>query len=320
MRTSSRARVVLLLTVVWALAAATASAQSVLYLRSGTVLSENAPQSGAATAALSTRIPGGEDTLLGTFVSAPLDHDLVVDEVRGVVFLGTGRPGMDGCAHVSMVLSRLTAAPETIVASGTLTTSIRPRRKVSDPVIVPMGLSAPLVAGPGDRLAFYVTVGNECGGERSVAILYDSVSRASRVELVLPGPSTTTTSTTTPSSTTTTLPPSCLDTATGLAGVRCRLETMDGIVRAASPASLGGPRFLGRLGRRIDRALTFVRAAELVDATPRRLRKGRGQVMRFVGQLARGRATGRVAPEVGDPLASLAEGAAGGLSALLVGK
>src|SRR5204862_6562190 len=50
MRTSSRVRVALLLpTICWALAAATASAQDVLYLRSGGLLLPDAPPPGAAT-------------------------------------------------------------------------------------------------------------------------------------------------------------------------------------------------------------------------------------------------------------------------------
>src|SRR5262249_53420404 len=88
MRTSSRARVVLLMTIAWALAAATASAQEIFYLRAGSVLSPASPPAGAATASLSTRIPRGEDALLASFTSAPLDHDLVVSAARGVVFLG----------------------------------------------------------------------------------------------------------------------------------------------------------------------------------------------------------------------------------------
>ena len=316
MRTSSRVRVVLLATFAWVLAAATASAQGVFYLRSGSLLSPEAPAPGATTATLSTRIPAGEDALLATFTSAPVDHDLVVTEARGVVFLGTGRPGMDGCARVTMSLARLTGAAQGTVASGMLVTTIRPRRKVTEPIIVPMALADQLVAAAGDRLVFQVRVANLCGGDRNVSVLYDSVGRASRVEMIVSGATTTTTTSTT---TTTTVPPTCLDTATGIAGVRCRLEAMDAVVRGASPASLGGTRFAGRLSRRIDRALTFVRAAELVEATPRRLRKVRRQVGRFLAQLARGRGNGRVAPEVGDPLATLAQGASSGLDALLAG-
>jgi hypothetical protein len=127
---------------------------------------------------------------------------------------------------------------------------------VTDPIIVPMAVSDGLVVPAGDRLVFDVRVANECGGERNVSVLYDSLGRASRLELVVPG---VTTTTTTSSTTTTTLPVTCLDTATGIAAVRCRLEAMDAIVRGTSPASLGGPAFAGRLARRIDRALTFVR-------------------------------------------------------------
>jgi hypothetical protein len=317
MRTSSRVRVALLLpTICWALAAATASAQDVLYLRSGGLLLPDAPPPGAVTAAISMRVPAGEDFLLGSFTSAPLDHELDLIEARGVVYLATGRPGMDGCARVTMSLSRLTGAARADVASGSLVTTLRSRRKVTDPITVPMAIATPLAAAPGDRLVFDVRVGNDCGGERSVFLLYASVGRASHLELLPVGVTTTTTTSTT---TTTTLPPTCLDVATGLAGVRCRLEAMDGIIRATSPASLGGARFAARLSGRVDRALTFVRGAELIEATPRRLRKGRRQLVRFTTQLGRGRGDGRVAPDPGDTLGSLAQGATSGLESLLGG-
>jgi len=69
-------------------------------------------------------------------------------------------------------------------------------------------------------LVFDVRVQNQCGGERRVSILYDSIGRASAVELYAPGATTSTTVTTTTTvagntTTTATLPPTCLETATG---------------------------------------------------------------------------------------------------------
>ena len=319
MRTSSRARVVFLLAVVsWALAAVTASAQETLYLRAGGNLSPVAPAPGSATAILTTRIAPGDDALLGTFVSDPRENDVMVGQVLGVVYLGTGRPGMDGCAHVTYTLSRVTGGAKELVASGTLDTSIRGRRNVVDPIVIPMPLTTSLVASTGERLSFDVRVQNLCGGERRASILYDSVGRASAVELYAPGATTSTTVTTTTTAagattTTATLPPTCLETATGLAAVRCRLEAMDTLIRQSSPASLGGQRFVTRLSRRVARALTFVRAAELIQPTPGRIRKARKQVSKFSTQLGRGRSVGRVDPQVGDPLAALAQGAKSGL-------
>lgn len=318
MRTSSRVRVALLLpTICWVLAAATASAQDVFYLRSGAVLSPVAPAPGAVTAALSMRIPAGDDFLMGTFTSAPLDHDLDLSEIRALVFLGTGRPGMDGCARVTTTLSRLTGAARADVASGSLVTTLRSRRRVTDPVSVPMAVANPLAAAAGDRLVFDVRVANECGGERSVYLLYDSAGRPSHIELVVVGATTTTT---TSSTTTTTLAPTCLQSATGLEAVRCRLETMDSILRTTSPASLGGTNFKARLGRRVDRALGFVRGAELIGPTKSRLRRGRKELKRFSAQLHRGRGDGRVATDPGAMLGALAHEAASGLQSLLGGK
>ena len=310
MRTSPRARIVLLLTFGWVLAATAASAQDVYYLRSGGLLSPTPPPAGSATVIQTTSVPSGQDRLLGSFTSTPLDHDVTAAEARGIVYIGTGRPGMDGCARVTMSLVRQTGASQVDVAKGTIVTSIRSRKNVTAPIVVPLVIDDPLVAATGDRIVFHVRVANDCGGERNVSILYDSYGRASSVELVVPGVTTTTTSTT--------LPATCLDSATGLAAVRCRLEAMDAIVRHTSPAMLGGVRFAARLSRRVDRALTFVRAAEL-QPTPRRLFKSRRQLGRFATLLAHGRSDGRVAAEVGDPLGTLAEGATANLEAFIFG-
>ena len=318
MRTSSRARVFLLSIVLGALAAATASAQETLYLRAGGILSPVSPAPGAATATLTSRIAPGDDALLGTFVSDPQEGDVLVGQVLGIVYLGTGRPGMDGCAHVTYTLFRVTSGAKEAVAEGSLDTSIRARRNVVDPIVIPMPLTTSLIASDGERLAFDVRVKNLCGGDRRASILYDSVGRASAVEFYAPGATTSTTVTTTTTeagatTTTATLPPTCLETATGLAAVRCRLEAIDTLIRQSSPASLGGQRFLTRLSRRVARALTFVRAAELIQPTPGRIRKARKQVVRFSKQLGRGRSNGRVDQQVGDPLAALAQGAMTGL-------
>ena len=180
-----------------------------------------------------------------------------------------------------------------------------------------MAVTTPLAAAAGDRLVFDVRVGNECGGERSVSLLYGSVGRSSHVELL--GASAQRPRRPRAPTTTTTLPPTCLDAATGLAAVRCRLEAMDTIIRATSPASLGGVRFAGAaLASRGPRAhLRPRRRADRGDAAP--APQGRRQLVRFAAQLARGRGNGRVAPEPGDALGSLAQGATSGLETLLGG-
>ncbi len=315
MRTSSRAHRVLLSSLVWALAAATASAQDLFYLRAGGWLSPTPPAASSTTTTLTLTIPAGKEALFSGFTSAPLEQDLVVADVHGSVYLGTGRPGMDQCARVTTSLVRKTASALTEVATGTVVTSIRTRRQVTAPIVVPMPVADQLVAAQGDRIIFRVLVANECGGERNVSILLDSISRPSAIALGALGATTTTT--TNPS--TTTLPALCVGNADGLAGVRCRLEAMDTIIRQTPPALLGGTRLAGRLSRRVGRALKFVRAAELIEATPRRLRKGRRQLTRFVELLSRGRGDGRVATEVGDPLGSLSQGATANLDAVIVG-
>jgi hypothetical protein len=150
--------------------AATASAQETLYLRAGRHPLALSPAPGAATATLTTRIEPGDDALLGTFVSDPGESDVLVGRVLGIVYLGTGRPGMDGCAHVTYTLSRVTGGAKETVANGSLDTSIRGRRNVVDPIVIPMPLTTSLVASTGERLAFDVRVQNLCGGERRVSI------------------------------------------------------------------------------------------------------------------------------------------------------
>lgn len=314
-RTSSRA--IFLLGLCWALAAATASAQDLYYLHAAGVLSQDLPPAGGATANISVRLSAGADAVVGTFTTTPLAQSVVVGNTRGVVYLGTGRPGMDGCARVSMEVQRLSATVDT-VALGSFLTTIVSRRRLTDPIFLPMALLDQTPLAPSDRLIFQVRVKNECGGERTVSLLYDSSARPSRVELAIPGTTTTTTSTTT-TSTTTTLPASCIETATGLAGVRCRLEAMDDIIRTQSPAALGGVKFRNKLGRKVVRALKFVRAAELIEPTPKRLKKARRQLAKFTKQLERGLGKDRVDPVVGADLGSLAAGSTSGLDALLAG-
>jgi hypothetical protein len=314
-RTSSRA--ISLLGLCWALAAATASAQDLYYLHAGGVLSQDLPPAGGATVNLPIRLSAGADAVIGTFTTAPLEQEVTAGNTRGVAFLGTGRPGMDGCARVTMEIQRLSATVDT-VASGSILTTIASRRRLTDPIFLPMALLDQMPLQPSDRLIFQIRVKNECGGERTVSLLYDSSARPSRVELALPGTTTTTTSTTT-TSTTTTLPPSCIDTGTGLAGVRCRLEAMDDLIRATSPAALGGVKFERKLSRKVVRALKFVRAAELIEPTPKRLKRAHRQLDKFTKQLQRGLGKDRVDTVIGGSLSSLAAGSTAGLDALLAG-
>src|SRR5262249_14361177 len=75
MRTFSHGRVILPL-VFWAFATSVASAQSIFYLRAGSLLSQEAPGAAGTTAMISTTVPNGEDILIGTFASVPVGHDV----------------------------------------------------------------------------------------------------------------------------------------------------------------------------------------------------------------------------------------------------
>jgi hypothetical protein len=225
--------------------------------------------------------------LLGSFASDPFDHDVVLGQVRSLVYLGTGRPGMDGCAVVTTSLVRLTGSAQSTVASGTLETSILPRRQVIDPIVVPMPLVDPLVAAAGDRVIFEVALLTSAAASAASCCSYDSVGRASAVELYAPGDHVdhdhyagATTSTTT-----TTLPDVSRD--------RDRLLRAAGSKRWITSdrrPRWGGPRFSGAFERRIDRSP--VRAALIRD--PRRVRKAAARSSAPT-QLSRGQGNGRVA-------------------------
>jgi hypothetical protein len=300
----------LLLALTAVLTASSARAVQTFHLRSGAVLSPSPPDAAAMTQQIDVYVHANENALIGSFTSGILGADVVAGGASAAVFLGTGVNGMDGCAHVTVNLVRLSSSAT--VATGTVLTSLVARRQVTGPVIVPLtSNSSPLVA-TGDRLVLQLRVTNGCGSARTVSLLYDSPGRDSRVDIT--PPTTTTTTLGTGPMTTTTLPRSCLDTASGLDAVQCRLELIDGILRNAVPSTQRAARFDRRLIERVDHSLAVVHAAELRGVTRRRLRRLRLQLAGLGRSIQHGQVQGLVGTDVAARVDPLLAGTMGALS------
>jgi hypothetical protein len=115
-----------------------------------------------------------------------------------------------------------------------------------------------------------------------------------------------TTSTTAPAET-------CLDTASGIDAVRCRLSFMSQDIATASEADLGGKKLAQKLASRIAKAQTLVGD----PVKPRRLKKAGHQLKAFSKQLGSAVGGGKVKAEFGTPLEVLATDAQNELAGLV---
>jgi hypothetical protein len=126
--------------------------------------------------------------------------------------------------------------------------------------------------------------------------------------------SSTTTVTTAPPTTTTAGPTSCLDTALGIAAVRCRLAAMTSSMSAASQTDLGGRGLEHRLAAKLKKV------HKLADKDPtstKRLKGAAKQLHGFLTQLNKGIASGKVSSTLGTDLATLASEAQNELGGLI---
>ena len=274
------------------------------HLRSGGLLSTDAPFAGAATQILSVTLATGQSALLASFTSDVLSTDLVSDDVKTVLFLATGPRGMDNCAEIGVDLVRVDASGTTTVASGTLVTTLVAQRQVTSGIIIPIGNGATAIAASGERFGVQISAANRCGSARSVRLLYDSATADSRMEIA-PTSETTTTTPAPTTTTSTTLPPSsCVDSATGLDAVQCFLSGIDDVLQTASTTDLGGARFVRRLTARVGRAHAVVRAAQERGTTTRRLRHIGHRLARLAHLIAHGQS--KIASDLRTGLGSLA--------------
>jgi len=229
-------------------------------------------------------VKSGGSASLGEFVSAPLPDAYEPGVATVTLFLATGQQGMTACAEVGAVVTRIAPSGRTVVGNAALQTSILPRRDAGPAIVLPVDIEGGALAA-GDQLAVEVVVGNACGEGRNVALLYDSLAAASRIDFADPPPGTTTTSTTlTPGGTTTTttsVPPAveCAQFASGtFAAVDCWLGILGRVIDGADTEAFGGRRRerriekrLGRIARPVEKAEAGERVAKRLAAVARRL-------------------------------------------------
>ena len=302
----------LLLALAAVLTASSARAVQTFHLRSNALLSPFPPDAAATTQQIDVYVHDNEDALIGSFTSGLLAADVIAGGASAAVFLGTGQNGMDGCAHVTVNLVRLSTSAT--VATGTVLTSLVARRQVTGPVNVPLTIGASPLAATSERFVLQLRVTNSCGSARTVSLLYDSPGRDGRIDIT--PPTTTTTTLGTAPTTTTTVPWSCLDSASGLGAVQCRLELIDGILRNAVPASQRAARFDRRLIGRVEHSLAVVHAAELQGATRRRVRRLRRQLGNLGRAIQHGQVQGLVGADVAARVDPLIIGTMSALSAV----
>src|SRR5262245_56667582 len=303
---------------------------SPLYLRADLTLSIAAPTATEPRDDVAADVPANTRSVLAEFLSEPAIGEFTAESIDAVVFLVSGRLGMPDCAVVTVEVARRSPPDErTVVGSGTVLTSILPRRDTVDPIEISFPLTGPLALA-GERIAVSIAVENRCDELRSPKLLYDALGLASAIAFVNGvGPSTTsttsttttttsttsttTTTTTTTTATTTTLPwpAGCLfQPLTGYAQIWCNLDTLAQVLLDETSDVYGGQITLVRLQRRLGRARDMVTKAQQGNRPRRHLRLARQQLVAFNRIVQRKQRRGRIEPDVGDDLVDLVGGAA----------
>ena len=253
--------------------AASASAVGPFYLRGGGTLSIAAPVATVPRDDVSAAIGAGRRAVLAEFRSARMTERVEAATATAILYLVTGRLGMENCAVVTAELSRRSPLDErTVVGTGSLPTSILPRRQTDTPIVVTFPLTGP-VALPADQIALSIGVENRCSEARTPALRYDALGWVSALRL--DGvPASTTTTTTTPTTSTTGIPtepppPTTTTTTTttlpypfgclfqpleGYEAVFCRLDTLGEVLLEEGPTSFGGTARYDRVLRRLEEA------------------------------------------------------------------
>lgn len=300
--------------------AATAAAQDRrFYLTKPFSMSELVPNRAAPRDNVAISVKSGGSQSLGEFSSTALPGALTAGTGEVTLFLATGQQGMTGCAEVSVTLTRVAPGGRSLIGTATVATSINPRRDAGPPIVLPVDVAGTSLEA-GDQIALEIAIGNACGGGRNVALLYDSLAAASRVDFAPPAPTTTTTTiapggttttTTTTTTTSSTLPPEveCSQFPSGsFAVVECWYGILTRVVGDASTEALGGARRArriqkraGRIGKPIEKAEAGQRAAKRLAAGARRL----SGFQRLVERLA---SAGKMDAPLGVELSAVAKG------------
>jgi len=131
-------------------------------------------------------VRNGEAASFGPFLTPAMSVTRLVPAgpATAVLFLGTGKEGMTGCASVTATLLRsLAAGPGSEIATASLNTSLQPKNDNPPPLMLALHLDAPLMLAAGERLAMSESVRNICGELRGITLRFDAVTHPSRVLL-----------------------------------------------------------------------------------------------------------------------------------------
>jgi len=129
-------------------------------------------------------VPLNDTAVLAEFVSAaPSVWHIAVPPATVVLYLAAHEP-IDGCAHLTADVFHRGTNIDTLVATGALDATLGPASgtALTVPIVVPL-LPAGAVwrLGPGDGLGLSVRLQNNCSDHRTVQLIYDAQSQASRL-------------------------------------------------------------------------------------------------------------------------------------------
>jgi hypothetical protein len=293
------------------------------YLRYDHALSLAAPVATVPRDDVGASIGAGRRAVLAEFRSSPVAERVDVATATAVLFLVTGKAGMENCAVVTAEVSRRSPLDErTVVGRGSLATSILPRRQTVDPIVVTFPVTGP-VAFPNDQITLTIAIENRCGEARSPSLRYDALGWISALRLEgVPASTTTTTTTIAPSlptTTSTTLPwpTGCLfQSLAGYDAVFCRLDTLREVLLEEGASGVGGAAAYGRLERRLEQARGRVVLAQSGKRMPRQIRRAAHQLGVFNRLVRRGGRRGVIDPDLGEELSGLAAAAVAEIGAL----
>jgi hypothetical protein len=306
-----------------------------LYMRDLFTLSPLPPTASKPLTNAYGKIPLGQTAVVGQFLSEPVVQDVTALGALASLYLVSGRNGMPDCADVTVELFRKTSANERItVGAATVQDTIVPKRKLTEPMIVPILVEGQL-AQAGDRMGATVIVTNRCTRNRNVILYYNAAVFPSGIVYTDLPPTTTTTTVTTSttttttggggggdgggsttttttggggSPTTTTIPaqPSCfIEPQTSYNYLRCQIDTMDAITRAQPWDDLKGKRMRKLMLVRLARARAWVDAASVRHDPRPALGRTLFQLTRFAHNTKIAVKIGRLAPPVGGELLSM---------------
>jgi hypothetical protein len=133
---------------------------------------------------ITVAVPLNDTVAIAEFVSAsPSVWHIAVPPASAVLYLAAHEP-IDGCAHLTIDVFQRGTNVDTLVATGAIDATLGPTADtaLTVPLVVPLlPTGAPWSLRPGDGLALSVRLGNNCSDHRTVQLIYDAQSQASRL-------------------------------------------------------------------------------------------------------------------------------------------